>query len=421
MGRSENIMAYPQFKSFTSQETFLAYQLLKYNNWDCFLSVEKIGDVGIEGDINQIIELKNADSSGNNPLSNSSTDLWKTLYNWVKYFFEHPNYDISKYELLLYVCSQNECPTDIVELIRNCKNHGEFEQLKKEINDKILKKNRLQKRKLSTIENEYKDKKSSKYFIECLLSKELNDYFEKVVFKFQYYKSEEKYYEAIISSIKHVYGCEDNFECKDIATKLLGWIHNKIAIFLDNNEPIIISTSEFSEFTKEYIAPKITQNKYKTHYQLEPSTDDINQQLEYSPNYIKQLEIVSLNEEVQQGAAFNYLKLLLERENWIKSGYIAPINDSKYSSFQRMINRNWKQCKNSIESNNDLEKGRKIYFKMLELKHGDFDGVELDQELVKGFIQELANINVIDQLSIGWHPMYKKLLGESEKGEEENE
>lgn len=425
MGRSENIMAYSQFKSFTSQETFLACQLLKYNALECSLSVEKIGDVGIEGEINHIIELKNADSSRNNPLSNSSTDLWKTLYNWAKYFFEHPDYDIAKYELLLYVYSQNECSADIVELIQNCKNHKEFEQLKKEINHKILKNDGLQRRKLSTIEKEYKNenknRKSSKYFIECLLSKELNDSFEKVVYKFQYYKSEVKYYEGLVRLIKHVYGCEDNIECTNIAIDLLGWVHNKIANLLDNNEPIIICTSEFSEFTKKYIAPKMISNKYKTHYQLEPSIDDINQQLEQSPNYIKQLEIISLNKEVQEGAAFDYLKLLLERENWIKSGYIALINDSKYISFQKMIHKNWKVYKNVIGSNDDLEKGKQIYFKILEMDHGNFDGVKLDQELVRGFIQELANVKVTDQLSVGWHPKYKELLSENDKEEKENE
>lgn len=128
MNRSENIMAYAQLKSFTSQEIFLAYQLLKYNQWECSLSLEKIGDIGIEGEVNSIVELKNADSKGNNPLSNSSSDLWKSIYNWTIYFFENSDIDISKYLLFLFVFSNNKCPTDIIEQINKCDNYEKFEQ-----------------------------------------------------------------------------------------------------------------------------------------------------------------------------------------------------------------------------------------------------------------------------------------------------
>lgn len=422
VGKSENMMAYTQLKSFTSQEIFLAYQLLKYNQWECSLSLEKIGDVGIEGEVNHIIELKNADSKGNNPLSNSSTDLWKSIYNWSIYFYEHSDIDFSKFLLFLFVFSQNKCPTDIVEQIIKCNNDEKFKQLENDIIIKILKKDSYRKKRLSAIEKEYNGKnKSSKFFIECLLSKELYDYFKKVVYNFQCYKSEKKYYESLINAIKHNYGCEDMVECREIAKELLGWLHNEIAIFLDNNEPIIISTSKFANFTKQYIAPRLIQDKYKTHYQLDPSEIDINQQLKECPNYIKQLKIIQLNKEVQEVTAFNYLKLLLERKNWIDSGYISHITDGKYLSFQKNIQRNWITYKNVVQENDAVEKGKTIYNHMLTVKHGTFDGIELDQELVKGFVHELANMKVTDKLSIGWHPMYKELLSEIKDKRDGNE
>lgn len=225
----------------------------------------------------------------------------------------------------------------------------------------------------------------------------------------------------MINAIRRNYGCEDIEECQEIAKDLLGWLHNKIAIFLDNNNPIVISTSDFSEFTKQYIASRLTLYKYKTHYQLEPSNNDINQQLKECPNYVKQLQIINLGVEVQEVAAYNYLKLLLERKNWMDSGYIEHITDRKYFSFQKSIKRNWITYKNVVQEKDEIETGKVIYKQMLELKHGTFDGEVLDQELVKGFIHELANMQITDELSIGWHPKYKELLSKIKKEEEENE
>lgn len=73
--------------------------------------------------------------------------------------------------------------------------------------------------------------KSSKFFIECLLSKELYDYFKKVVYNFQCYKSEKKYYESLINAIKHNYGCEDMVECREIAKELLDGFTMKLLFF----------------------------------------------------------------------------------------------------------------------------------------------------------------------------------------------
>lgn len=77
--------------------------------------------------------------------------------------------------------------------------------------------------------------------------------------------------------------------------------------------------------------------------------------------------------------------------------------------------------KNVVQENDAVEKGKTIYNHMLTVKHGTFDGIELDQELVKGFVHELANMKVTDKLSIGWHPMYKELLSEIKDKRDGNE
>lgn len=100
MSQSESTMAVPQLKSFSSQIVFLAYQLIQNATMDCLIFLEKISDVEIEGRENRIIELKNVDSN-NNILSNSSINLWRTIYNWAMFFYEHGDMDINQFQLIV--------------------------------------------------------------------------------------------------------------------------------------------------------------------------------------------------------------------------------------------------------------------------------------------------------------------------------
>ena len=52
------------------------------------------------------------------------------------------------------------------------------------------------------------------------------------------------------------------------------------------------------------------------------------------------------------------------------------------------------------------------------LNFGYFDGVDLDPNIKRGIVQELANLPVLNSLSIGWHPNYVELLREDEEGDD---
>lgn len=130
MSQSESTMAVPQLKSFSSQIVFLAYQLIQNATMDCLISLEKIGDVGIEGKENRIIELKNVDSN-NNILSNSSMNLWKTIYNWAMFFCEHDDMDINQFQLQLLVYTKNGGDGNIANDLNNCDNETYFKSIEK--------------------------------------------------------------------------------------------------------------------------------------------------------------------------------------------------------------------------------------------------------------------------------------------------
>ena len=118
-------------------------------------------------------------------------------------------------------------------------------------------------------------------------------------------------------------------------------------------------------------------------------------------------------------AAHDYLKLSLERRNWIESGYLTCINDPKYINYQHDVNEAWAVEKDFLSETDDIRRGRKLY-RMLNqnLNFGYFDGVDLDPNIKRGIVQELANLPVLNSLSIGWHPNYVELLREDEEGDD---
>ena len=169
MSRSDNIMAASQFKSFNSQTIFLAEQLLKYSSFDCSISLETIGDVGFEGEENKIIELKNADSKNHNPLSNSSLDLWKTIFNWAMFFYENKEKNIEQYKLQLLVFTENNGGKEIAEKMNNCYTEEQFNEIENDIITIILKKQPRRRCNLQTIKDEYNfEKTKARYYIMCL-------------------------------------------------------------------------------------------------------------------------------------------------------------------------------------------------------------------------------------------------------------
>lgn len=403
-------MAPAALYSFMSQSVYFATYLLKYNCFDCTLSLENIGDVGSTGEINEIVELKNAQYELHNPLTNSSMDLWKSLFNWTMFFYENSNYDVMKFRLLLFINTTNNCNADLAKDINECCDYISVESLIKRIKSEILRKPNYRRKKLSSIRNTYKNnKRTVKYFVESLLSSELVEIFKKVCIKFEYEVSQIDYYTQLINLLKINYGCEDGEKIGQIAYQLVGWVETKIVNLLREKTTVIIGTKEFGEFSKKQIAPLMFPNKYSMHPTLKPKEEDIEEAVRAMPRYLKQLELIGLTGLFAQSASY-YLQLMLERKNWIKSGFLDNVEDLKYTSYQDSLYKNWEFYREILNGDNEEEKGKSLLMKMLDQNNNKFDNEILDIDLTRGFIHELADLNVYNKLSIGWHPKYKELL-----------
>lgn len=406
-----NSTAYPTYKAFHDQTILLA-MLLIGNNKKNYISVEKLSDLAVQGGENELIEVKES-ASNNNPLSNSSPNLWKTLYNWVEYFYKNNCLeDIEKYALTLLVFSGKERRIDIADDLKKCLTEKDIKKIIQRMKEEVIKKPNLRSESLTNINNDYASNKKSKdtaYFVRCLLSKEYIEYFKNVCKQFKYELYEKETCLGILrSNLKRIYG--DGEETENILSEYLGWINLKVSVFLEENKPVVIKTSEYQEFANKYIKSKMKKNKFRDHNDIVPDTEVINLEVKNRPVYIKQLEIIDSSPTIKENAAYYYLKMIKERSKWIENGFIKSIDDEKCNFFQTLLKREWENEKEVLDSTDEKINGKKLYSSMIRIKNLKLDGEDIGQDIKNGFIEELANLPFDNEKSIGWHKDYKKLL-----------
>ena len=81
MGKTETPGGY---EAFSAEDKQLFYELMTHIDDSTEVWLEKYDDVASKTGLNlELIQVKSATSAQNNPLSNRSPELWKTLSNWI--------------------------------------------------------------------------------------------------------------------------------------------------------------------------------------------------------------------------------------------------------------------------------------------------------------------------------------------------
>lgn len=409
-------VASSQLYSFSSQEAFLAARLIELEKYTCYISLEKIGDVGVEGEINSITELKNAQSEQHNPLTNKSIDLWKTLYNWTKFFYDN-HIDLINYDCILYVNSSNNCVKDIARDLELCNEPSKFQKLLKRIKKEVIGNEKYRSKKQSNIKQEGKYK-NSVFYAENLLSVELKNTFEQVVYHFRIEHSKISYLDTLKSCLVYKYGFP-NSVLEEVMIMLLGRVKKRVLEALHQQRPIMISTNEIKEFNEEVLKRYFTRGKFQLHENTLPSADEIQASIYEKPLYLRQLEIIEISE--LYNAVSSCIRFNKERRSWIQDGYIDSIDDSKFLEYQRKQKEFWNRQKEKVliihNDKNPIQQGKLIHYECMEGNQETLENEVLDLELQRGIFYEMSNGDFDDTLSIGWHPNYKELLDGDENDE----
>jgi hypothetical protein len=138
----------------------------------------------------------------------------------------------------------------------------------------------------------------------------------------------------------------------------------------------------------------------------DPDQAEINRTIRSSPTYVRQLNSVALSQEIIVGAVAAYLRTTADRVKWAEDGEIV---ESSLADFDQGLERKFTLLRDEVEdvhsTKEEKERGRMIYRRC--------SGVLLpleDRTVPSYFVEGAYNI-LANDVRVGWHPSYKKLMG----------
>lgn len=372
-----------QLLGYTLQFPRALYHLLRSGSGDT-VSIEVLGDVAIIESSGEVTLEEDKSSIVGNPLTDRSTDLWKTFANWIEIINDR-NLDVRKTKFILY-CNQSG-------------RHGIVDEFSSAQNQLDARKAiDYAKIKLNDIGAEhdiwkYYDKVINQH--ETLLLG--------VVERFELQIGKSSVYNELRYEIQRK-SVPDN-QIEFLMDKLSGWLQKEISEKIAARKKAVVSWEEYNHQFLVLLGRIRQRDLIDFTRDYPPSNEAVQKQVKTHPYYLKQLDVIGLSDDELIEAVLDFLKANVNRQNWIEN---EIIDEDIASDFELKLSRFWKNKKKLIELTerklSEEEQGQLLYVecKMRQEKIGDNSPPE---STIAGTYHTLANEPVL-----GWHPNWEKLF-----------
>ncbi len=186
-----------------------------------------------------------------------------------------------------------------------------------------------------------------------------------------------------------------------------GWLKERLDGLLQERKPAAVSADEFNEEMRRFM-PRCDFRHILANMAGRPTEDQI--AAEKVRTYVRQLDLIELEEEASLEAINNYLRATVMRT---KLGEEGIVHDDSFVDFEEALISFWrnKRRQNNLShpAHTHIEKGQ-LLFSDCSLHRQRLQGLELPDYFTPGSYQSLA-----DELQIGWHPNYYTIFKEPER------
>ncbi len=377
-----------QLLGYTLQFPRALYHLLRSGPGDK-VSIEVWGDVAtLTSDFHLIAEEDKSSIIGN-PLTDRSTNLWKTFSNWIEEI-NCGNLDVQKTKFILY-CNQTG-GHGIVDEFNSAQNKPEAQ---KAID--------YAKTKLNDIKPEHEIWKYYDFVVnqhETLLLD--------VIERFELQVGKTSGYDEVRHEIKCKLVPENQIEF--LMDKVGGWLQKEISEKIANRRQAIVSWEEFNhQFL--VIIERIRKRELIDFAMEYPSNEEVQKHKKTHPCYLKQLDVIGSSDDELIEAVIDFLKANVNRQNWIEN---KIIDEDIASDFESKLSKFWENKRKAIKlTQNNLseeEQGQLLYIECKSRQETIRD-MSPPESTIAGTYHTLANEPVL-----GWHPNWDKLFSK-QKGE----
>lgn len=365
------------------------YHLLKSGPGDC-VCVEVLGDVATVTAGGLIISEEDKSSIVGNPLTDRSTDLWKTFSNWIN-AVNNGDLSITNTRFILY-CNKTGNP-GIVDCFHAAQNNAEASAAIKFAKTTLL-----------DITTEHEIWKYYDYSVDKNAS-----ILQAIVERFEFQTGNSAGTEALRHELKsqHVADTQIDF----FIEKILGWLLKTIMEQIAAKKPAVIRWEEYDREFKVIFERTRCRELVDFTLVYPPDTSNIEQHVKTKPYFIRQLEAIEATEDDILEAVTDYLRSKINLSKWIEDEII----DSEIADdFESRLQKYWKNAKTRIEithkSLSESERGQ-LLCADCKSRQEPIRDMSPPISTIEGTYHSLANKPVL-----GWHPKWSELLC-SVKGE----
>ncbi|BBI33593.1 ABC-three component system protein [Cohnella abietis] len=378
-----------QLLGFSIQFPRALYHLLRSAPKDV-VCVEVFGDVATLKSDGEILAEEDKSSIVGNPLTDRSTDLWKTFSNWIT-AINSGLIDVERTKFLLY--SNKSGREGIVNKFSSAQNQSDI-QSAIEYTKKIL--------------SDLKPEQEIWNYYDFVINKN-GILLTKIIHSFELQIGNGAGYDDVRIEIQRKHVPEGQIEF--IMDSLNGWLQKVLNENIAARRSAIISWELFDRQFKLLFDRSRSREliDFTMHYSKEH--DKVQKQVKTRPLYLKQLEAIELTEEEILDAVSDYLRADVNLEKWIEN---ETINEEIASDFEERLTKYWgnqrKRIKITDKQLDETEQGKLLLIECNSRQETIRD-MTPPASTIPGTYHALA-----DELLLGWHPNWERLYLKNKGG-----
>ena len=351
------------------------------------VSIEHLGDVAVFQNDGRLLMEEDKSSINDNPVGDLSSDLWKTLYNWIQFLVD-ANVKVANCHFLLYVVSPF-APRSLLAKFSSANNQ-------KSVNEAIQKAKQ-------TVETS--SSAEIRHYAKVVLEDNIK-LFRQILLNFEVVtnESEREIVSEIMNAIRSFSMIPEN-RLEEVKNHYLGWVVNKIIDEIRNKNCPIIDKDEFVRQNLAFINHVRRGSLVDYSLSNQPTQEELEVEALSDKNYIKQLQAIDISREKMIDACSDYFRAGINRHTWIENELISP---EEADEFEAKLCSAYKLEKDRIdleeEGADDKRKGRLLLnaCERQQIKIADMDPVD---RTIPGTYHHLS-----DDLKLGWHPQWHSLF-----------
>jgi len=386
-GRTPNVPE--QYRGFALQPTRMALLLLQASPGDN-VSMELFDDVGVQNPAGDVLASQTKSVRKTNPISDSSVGLWKTFANWSR-AVRQGNLDVTKTTFEIYV--NRKCTGKLAMDFNSVSTKAAAAKAFEKARNKFW-------------------GKGPRYLKKSKVAITLRPHLEEV------FGIGDATFKAILPRFQVTFASDTpeldlhNFVAKSIAVEehavkdlichLHGWVKIHVDAQLALGKSPVIQYDDFYHEMRTYYG-RLCPTRGFPDPAPKPSVKDLLSLLSYK--FVKQLEIIHVDEETIQRAMHCFFKSSAARTNWSDNHLV---HEDSLCEFEESLKQTYRHHKTEVYSDqsrtDEALRGKLLYGKC-DQHRCKLEEKEVPEYFIPGCYQVLAN-----KMQIGWHPRFEELI-----------